>query len=250
LFEGGNYLKLFWNQTSTTLLTVDTQSIVAAKMLPPSLDVTNSLVGVEYNMQKLDYRFNPRKGWSILVRAGNGIKTIKKNASIVGIKDPDFNYESLYDSLNLRSFQYRGSGNVAGYLPMFGRGVVKAGVQFGGIFGKEPVYFNEQFRIGGNRIMRGYDEESIFATRFAVFTLEYRFIIGQNSYLYGFGDYGYVENITPDIMRFEHPLGFGAGITFETKVGIFGFSLALGRLSDNSFDLRNVKSHFGYINVF
>ena len=98
LFEGGNYLKLFWNQTSTTLLTVDTQSIIATKMLPASLDVTNSLVGIEYNMQKLDYRFNPRKGWSILLRAGNGIKTIKKNSTIVGIKDPDFNYESLYDS--------------------------------------------------------------------------------------------------------------------------------------------------------
>ena len=125
-----------------------------------------------------------------------------------------------------------------------------AGTQFGGIFGKEPVYQNEQFRIGGNRVMRGYDEESIFATKFIVFTLEYRFLIGQNSYLYTFGDYGYIENITPEIMRYEHLLGFGAGITFETKVGIFGFSLALGRLSDNTFDLRNVKSHFGYINVF
>ncbi len=250
LFEGGNYLKLFWNQTSTTILTVDTQRIINTKMLPPNLDVTNSIVGLEYNMQKLDYRYNPRKGWSILVRGGNGLKQIKKNNTILSIKDSDFNYESLYDSLTLKSFQYRVSGNFAGYLPLLARGVVKAGVRLGGVFGKEPVYQNEQFRIGGNRIMRGYDEESIFATKFAVFTLEYRFVIGQNSYLYTFGDYGYIENITPEIMRFEHPLGFGAGITFETKVGIFGFSLALGRLSDNTFDFRNVKSHFGYVNVF
>ena len=250
LFEGGNYLKLFWNQKSTTLLTVDTQAVINTKMLPPNLDVTNSTVGLEYNMQKLDYRYNPRKGWSVLLRAGNGIKTIKKNSSIIGIDNSDFNYESLYDSLNLRSFQYNVSGSLAGYLPVFARGVVKAGAHLGGIFGKEPVYQNEQFRIGGNRIMRGYDEESIFATRFIVLTLEYRFVIGQNSYLFAFGDYGYIENITPDIMRYEHPLGFGAGITFDTKVGIFGFSLALGRLSDNTFDMRNVKTHFGYINVF
>lgn len=250
LFEGGNYLKLFGNRTSTTVLTVDTQSVINTKMLPPNLDVRNSFVGLEYSMQKLDYRYNPRKGWSILARGGNGIKQIYENSAITEIKDPDFNYESLYDSLSLRSYQYRASGNLSGYLPLFTRGVVKAGAHFGGIFGKEPVYQNEQFRIGGNRIMRGYDEESIFATRFAVFTMEYRFIIGLNSYLYTFGDYGYVENITADVRRFEHPLGFGAGITFETKVGIFGFSLALGRLSDNTFDLRNVKSHFGYINVF
>jgi len=250
LFEGGNYLKLFWNRTSTTILTVDTQNIINTKMLPANLDISNSTVGLEYNMQKLDYRFNPTEGWSILLRAGNGIKEIYENSTIVGISDSDFNYESLYDSLNLRSFQYTVSGRLEGYLPLFKRGVGMAGTQFGGVFGKEPVYQNEQFRIGGNRVMRGYDEESIFATRFIVFTLEYRFLIGQNSYLYTFGDYGYVENITPDIMRYEHPLGFGAGITFETKVGIFGFSLALGRLSDNTFDLRNVKSHFGYINVF
>ena len=250
LFEGGNYLKLFWNQTSTTLLTVDTQAIIFSKMLPPSLDVSNSTLGLEYNMQKLDYRYNPRKGWSVLLRAGNGLKTIKKNSTITGIKNGDFDYESLYDSISLRSFQYRGSGSLAAYFPLFSRGVVKTGAHLGGVFGKEPVYQNEQFRIGGNRIMRGYDEESIFATRFVVLTMEYRFLIGQNSYLYAFGDYGYVENITPEITRFEHPLGFGAGITFETKVGIFGFSLALGRLSDNTFDMRNVKTHFGYINVF
>ena len=139
---------------------------------------------------------------------------------------------------------------MAGYLPVFSRGVVKGGAQFGGIFAKDPVFQNEQFRIGGSRIMRGYNEESIFATRYVVLTLEYRFIIGQNSYLYTFCDYGYVENITPDVMNYEHPLGFGAGITFETKVGVFGFSLALGRLSDNTFDMRDVKSHFGYINFF
>ena len=90
LFEGGNYLKLFWNQISTTLLTVDTQAIINSGMLPPSLDVSTSMVGLEYRMQKLDYRYNPRKGWSTLLRGGNGIKTIKENSAILGIKDPDF----------------------------------------------------------------------------------------------------------------------------------------------------------------
>ncbi len=250
LFEGGNYLKLFWNQTSTTILTVDTQRIINTKMLPENLDIVNSFVGLEYNFQQLDYRYNPRKGWGILLRGGNGIKSIRKNNEVIGITNDDFNYESLYDSLTLRSFQYRVSGSLAAYLPLFARSALKAGVQLGGIFGKEPVYLNEQFRIGGNRIMRGYDEESLFATRYAVLTLEYRFIIGQNSYLFTFGDYGYIENITPTIQQFQRPLGVGAGITFETKVGIFGFSLALGRLSDNTFDFRNVKSHFGYVNIF
>ncbi len=46
------------------------------------------------------------------------------------------------------------------------------------------------------------------------------------------------------------PIGIGAGITFETKVGIFGFSLAVGRQRETTFDFRRVKTHFGYVSLF
>jgi hemolysin activation/secretion protein len=99
-------------------------------------------------------------------------------------------------------------------------------------------------------LLRGFDERSVFATRYVVLTLEYRLLIGQNSYLYAFTDGGYLEDVTTSTRRFNKPLGFGAGLTFETKVGLFGFSLALGKLQDNPVDFRNVKTHFGYVNLF
>ncbi|MBK8568141.1 MAG: BamA/TamA family outer membrane protein [Saprospiraceae bacterium] len=96
----------------------------------------------------------------------------------------------------------------------------------GRYFSEEKVYQNEQFRIGGNRLLRGFDEESVFATLFAVFTLEYRLLIGQNSYFYTFGDYGYVEDKRiGQPSRYDNPLGFGGGLTFETSAGVFGISL-------------------------
>jgi outer membrane protein assembly factor BamA len=253
LLEGGNYIKAFWNRSATNILNVNKQVIIQSRKLPSNLDVSNSAFGLEYNLQKLDYRFNPRKGWSMLVRGGAGVKQIKKNNTIIALEDPEdleFQFESLYDTLNLSTFQYTFSSKIDGYLPVLSNSVIKGGVRLGGIFSEEKIYQNEQFRLGGNRIMRGYDEETIFATRYAVFTLEYRLLLGQNSYLYTFGDYGFIQNKTTTINRVERPLGFGAGITFETGVGIFGFSLALGRLSDNSFDFRNVKTHFGYISYF
>ncbi len=253
LMEGGNYLKAFWNRLSTNVLTVDENIIRQSRRLPSNLDVSNSTFGLEYNWQQLDYRFNPRRGWGTLLRGGAGVKTIKKNNAIVSLNDaddPSFKFESLYDTLELRTFQYRLSGQIAGYLPLFANSVIKGEARGGMIISENKVYQNEQFRIGGNRIMRGYDEESIFATNYAVFTLEYRLLIGQNSYLYTFADYGYVENITTAQRQINHPLGFGAGITFETGVGIFGFSLALGRLPDNTYDFRNLKTHFGYVSLF
>ena len=253
LFEGGNYLKAFWNQTSTNILSVNKTAILQSRRLPASLDVSNSTFGLEYNLQKLDYRFNPRKGWALWLRGGAGVKQIKKNNTILDLEDPsdiNFKFASLYDTLNLSTFQYKLSARVENYLSVFSNSVIKGSLRFGGIFSENDIYQNEQFRLGGNKILRGYDEETIFATRYAVVTLEYRLLLGQNSYLYTFGDYGYIQNRTATQNRTEEPLGFGAGITFETGVGVFGFSLALGRLSDKSFDFRNTKTHFGYVSYF
>lgn len=252
LLEGGNYLKAFWNTRTTNLLTVNESQIIAAKKLPEELDLTNSVFGLEYNLQKLDYRFNPRKGWGTLLRVGAGFKRIKENNSIIGLEtsDPNFTFQSLYDSLTLRTFQYQLEGKIEKYFPVFKRSTIKGSITSGWIISQSPIFRNEQFRLGGNRLLRGFDEESIFTTNYVISTLEYRLLIGQNSFLFAFGDYGYVENITIDSREYDSPIGVGAGITFETKIGVFAFSLAVGKQKNNPFDFRSVKSHFGYVSYF
>ena len=125
-----------------------------------------------------------------------------------------------------------------------------AQVQGGYLISESPVYLNEQFRIGGNRLLRGFDEEFIFATNYTVGTLEYRLLIGQNSYLYLFGDYAYVEDITTLKRDIFQPFGYGTGITFETSVGLFGISLAFGGRSGSPVDFSAPKVHFGYVSLF
>ena len=174
-----------------------------------------------------------------------GTKTIRRNNEIVNL---DLGY--LYDSLQLRTFQYRLEGRLESFIPLFNRSTVKFGLRGGAVIAESPIYFNEQFRIGGSQLLRGFDEESIFATNFAVFTTEYRILIGQNSYLYAFGDLGYVENFTASIEDTDRIAGFGAGITFETKVGLFGLSLAYGRTKRLPFDFGTPKMHFGYVSLF
>jgi len=48
----------------------------------------------------------------------------------------------------------------------------------------------------------------------------------------------------------DQPFGFGAGMTFETRAGIFGISYALGRQLNNPIDFRTGKIHFGYVSLF
>ena len=120
-----------------------------------------------------------------------------------------------------------------------------------GIFGSQNTFRNELFRIGGYRLLRGFDEESIYASRYSVWSLEYRYLVGINSYLFGFTDIGFTKtkflasNFTN---RFNSA---GIGLAFETKFGLLNVSYAIGKRNDLKFNIREAsKIHFGYINYF
>ena len=250
LLEGGNYLKAFWKNNTSFLQQVDTSSIIQSGRLPDILDVSTTSLGLEYSFQKLDYRFNPRKGWSVFLRGGVGQKKIKENSLILSIEDARLDPEALYDSLKTENIQYQADILLEYYIPVLKNSTLKTALRGGGLFSSQAIYRNEQYRLGGNRLLRGFDEESINATMYGLLTVEYRLLIGTNSNFYVFGDVAYLEDTTVDVRRFDRPYGFGAGLTFETRVGIFGFSLALGSEQNNPIDLRKVKTHFGYVNFF
>jgi len=252
-FEGGNYLKAFWNVTATNLLEINENQVIATRRLPTNIDISNSTYGLEYRYEKLDYRFNPRKGYDLTIRAGAGTKRIDPSQKIADLSDPNdltFDYASLYDTLQLKSFQYSLNINIARYWQLNKRSTIKTGVQSGWRISQNDLYQNELFRIGGNRLLRGFDEEAVFASLYTVFTTEYRFLIGQNSYLYAFGDYAYIENKSVENSIRDQPFGFGAGMTFETRAGVFGISYALGRQLGNPIDFQTGKIHLGYVSLF
>ncbi|MCB9081830.1 MAG: BamA/TamA family outer membrane protein [Lewinellaceae bacterium] len=245
LLEGGNYWKVFWNNRASRLLSIDQTRLLATRSLPAQLDISNALFGLEWLQQQLDYRFNPRRGWLVFLRAAAGRRVIRPNSRILEI-----GLGELYDTLTLRSTQYRLLGRLEGYLPLGRQATVKGGVQGGSLLSAAPVYPNEQFRIGGNRLLRGFDEEFIFATHYLVGTLEYRLLLSQNSFLSAFGDYGWVEDRTVTQGDIFWPYGFGAGITLETRVGLFGVSLAFGGRPGSPVDFNAPKVHLGYVSLF
>ncbi len=245
LLEGGNYLKVFWSNRSSNLLAINDQQLLSRQELPAQLDVSFPAFGLEFLWQQLDYRFNPRKGWATRLKASVGSKKISRNSKI-----EELELGFLYDSLQLRSSQYRLEADLAYFVPLFSSSTLKMSVNSKWIFSDQPVFFNEQFRLGGNKLMRGFDEELFFATQYAVATLEYRLLIARNSYMYLFGDYGWLLNQTADINETLLPFGFGSGISVETKVGLFGISLAVGGQRNVPIDFSSPKVHFGYVSRF
>ncbi|TNE54285.1 MAG: hypothetical protein EP344_14385 [Bacteroidetes bacterium] len=254
LLEGGDFVKFFWENSASYLQQIDTAAVIQSRRLPEVLDLRQNGFGLETMLNRLDYRFNPRQGWALTLRGVAGFNNTLRNSTIEGLQDPadpEFRYASLYDSVAGRVARYRLEGQVDVYFPIFARSTVKLSVRSKSIFSSRPVFTNEQYRLGGNKLLRGFDEESLFATRFVVATAEYRLLLSQNAFLAAFTDYGYLENSTVRNRLFLRPWGFGAGLNFETQAGIFGISLATGRRdAGQSVDWRAPKFHLGYVNLF
>ncbi len=241
LLNGGNYIKIFYNNKTSSLLS--TKGYENITTLPPYADVSTNMYGIGLKYERVDYRLNPRKGFTVLMNASVGTKDIKKNAKVNPI---------AYDNIeHLSSTIYNGDFEGAIFLPLFSRNTIKIRSQDAFLYGP-TIFQNELLRIGGLKSLRGFDEESIYASAYSIFTIEYRFILEQNSYLYLFGDQAYYENHSANLKLVEHdtPYGFGAGISFQTKAGIFSISYALGSQQNNKIELKSGKIHFGIVNYF
>lgn len=240
-------------QTQQSFLnTVDTLSVKATRQLPPEADVRAISLGIQYEGFNTNYRFNPTRGneWNMTLAAG--IKKIRENNVIIQLydkNDPGFNFASLYDTIKLRSFQFRMRAYGAHYFYLSRVSTLKVGLN-GGWFESPNIFRNELFQIGGYKLLRGFDEESIYASQFLVTTTEYRYIIGRNSYLFTFLDAGWARSKTTSGSQNHGYFGAGIGMALETKAGIFNISYALGKRDDLNLNLRQSKIHFGYVNFF
>lgn len=251
-FGGNRSGKVFFQQFITNLLDIDTLSIRLSKRLPDQIDQTTTNIGVDYEWFNTDYRFNPRKGYDLKFIGSAGIRKIRPNNSITSLKnpvDPNFNYQSLYDTLKTRSYTFRIKANAARYFKTGKQTTLKTAIN-GGLIQSPNLFRNELFQIGGFRLLRGFDEESIFASAYAVATMEYRLLIGLNSFLYAFTDGGWVRNKSQFSNTTRQFIGAGFGMAFETKAGIFNVAFAGGKRSDVPLNLRQMKIHFGYVNFF
>lgn len=257
---GGRYaltanrtVSLFFQRSQTILSQggINTASVIQTKRLPDIADVGSSNIGLDYEWNQTDYRNNPRKGWIVQVTGTAGTKKVKKNNEIIELKDPadpSFDFERLYDTVKLKSYQFRVKTSVNKYLKLKGQSVVRLALN-GGWFQSESIFRNELFQIGGFKLLRGFDEESQYLSEYLVTTLEYRYLIGMNSFFYVFSDGGWGGS-RGDTREKHSYFSTGLGLAFETKAGIFNLAWAVGKRDDTRINLQQSKVHVGFVNYF
>lgn len=230
---------------------VNAPLVIATRRLPNVADVSSVNIGIDYEVNKTNYRLNPRSGFESDIIVSAGTKKIKKNNEILELKDPgdpSFDFESLYDTVKQKTYQFRVNGMGAKYFSTGRQGTFKTAFN-GGILFSDNIFRNELFQIGGYKLLRGFDEESQYVSQYAIGTLEYRYLFG-NSYFFAFADGGWARN-TSRISKYSHTyIGTGLGLTLETKNSLFTIAWAIGQRDDIPFNLRQSKIHFGFVNFF
>lgn len=221
--SAGNTLKAFYRNYNSTLLGAEVSATTYGS-------VKSNQYGLALTHQAIDYLPNPTRGfiWNIEGSAGN--RTMTK------------------DSSELKALVFSGKLRIESYLSLAKRHVVKLAA-VSETFYTDEIQQNELMRFGGNLSQRGFMEDELLATARSTATVEYRFLLDRNSFLFAFFDQSWYERNTRVFSR-DFPFGFGAGLSFGTNIGIFSLTYALGKQLNNPILIRDSKIHFGYVAYF
>jgi outer membrane protein assembly factor BamA len=247
LYGGANQLKVYYSHRSSALIDVDTSQIRLSNKLPGGLDVRYSGLGGGITFRNTDNIFSPARGLYASINASAGYRSVLENRLITSLDG----FENAYDSLSLRTVQIEFNAQLNYFNSLSRRFVLKTGFQAGIKQNERSLLTNEYLRIGGSKLMRGFDEESIFTNGYMVFTVELRFLLDRFSYIsLPFVDFGYAsvnENNEAIVRAYT---GTGIGLNFNTKAGVFTIALASGRTGIRLPEFGSARVHFGFQSIF
>ena len=110
------------------------------------------------------------------------------------------------------------------------------------------LFQNELFRFGGMNTLRGFKENSIFASFYAAIQTEYRYAPVSNFFINTVFDAAYFENKTTPESDLLYSIGFGGSML--TQAGWLSLNLANGLQSGESFRFSKSILHLRLISKF
>lgn len=211
-------------------------------------------LGFEYrNLREGDL---PVKGGGISLRGGAGVRRLLRDASLEGIRWTNAAgvVENIYDSLDrsglLRTSNYRLDGSAFRFTRL-GKMVVLKTAAEGHLYYAPTVYFNELERYGGIKNIRGFTEQSIFASEFVMGTLELRFQSGNAGFIgpfYHLGRFRDRSGLSSPGSGWLHGTGISAAI--QTGSGVLHLAWALGKSGSQPLAFNQSRFHFGIATTF
>ncbi len=229
-FSYNHLIEAFYHHESSNVISYSSSTA-------NNLDYSAGSFGIGYSYTDLDALIMPRKGWKFSAEFSGGKRQIERDAAY-----PD----EFYDTLNMKSRQARIHLLGERYFNPATRSVILIR-NITNYLQVENITSNQLYRLGGINSLKGFDEDIFRASAYSLLHLEYRFLLEQRSYLAAFWNGAAMLDQDNDL---NYPMGFGAGIAFQTAAGIFNLYYALGKNEGEAVLFRNSKIHFGYISRF
>ncbi|MBX7153253.1 BamA/TamA family outer membrane protein [bacterium] len=220
----------------------------------PSATFYSGYIGFSYDTR--DDRINPRSGLFYKTLLEYGKKDEILFAEIAGGTDTlHINGVPVVGNFAQQKLSTQKiSIDVETYWPLTRKLVLFNGTH--GYVYKTPqsvVPYSEQFLFGGLHDLRGYTEDFFNGTRIGWNNFELRWLTSRQSRIFVFWDAGYYYrkeyapgDQTRVITEDGWPIGYGFGIRFQTRLGLFALDYGLGK--GDSFN--NGKVHFGIATEF
>ncbi len=234
-FSGTKFIRTFYEMYTSESIIRDLSSGV-----PEFFDTRTQFYGLASFLEEIDNRFNPRRGYTIHQKLSFGTKLIPESSLNAFLIEREVPERSL--SVNLAT-------DLMLYMPLSSRFVFHHSWRVATIL-NDYIFRNEVHRIGGFNSLRGFDEESIFASTYAISNVEFRVLLEQRSFLFAFVNGAFYEQKLVGSYSRDLPYGFGAGISLGTAAGILSVAYAVGARDGNGPEFRAAKIHFGFINTF
>ncbi|MBC7450641.1 MAG: hypothetical protein H7259_04045 [Cytophagales bacterium] len=191
--------------------------------------------GLGYTFTSLDDIFYPMRGWSISLSASGGNKKIT-------------NITEATAGIPLNAVQWNVEGNIQKFFRVGKKATLLSHIQ-GGVVQSQNLVLSDLYRIGGLKTLRGFNENNYYTSDFALYSLEYRYFTDATSYILLFYNQAYICN-TLNNNYTDWPLGFGTGISFSTKAGVFQFVYSVGSAKDQPLSFNLSKISFGLVTRF
>ncbi len=249
---GNNYLQFYYQFNGSNLISVDTSSIRSNKQVPSNNPFRVDNYGISALQHKLDFSPNPRKGYTISADVALGLKQLLRNSLIDQVKyfSPEQNkLISVYDNAERRSLRARIEIASQWFIPLFKKASLLNQVNFKAIVADE-ILFNEFYNFGGFSDLQGFDERSIFASKYLQYRLEYRYLFSELGHIGLFFNAAAIEDRTEKVGIVDIPYGFGISANLEVGSGILSLAYALGSQQSNPVQFNAAKIHFGIVNYF
>ena len=111
----------------------------------------------------------------------------------------------------------------------------------------DQYLLNELLRFGGITSVRGFRENSLFATRLGVLCSEYRYRFSPGLFVHSVIDAGYFQ----DANNMDYQIfGFGFGFGLRSNGGLLRLTYANGKTKNIPFDLSESKVHLSFTSTF